>query len=286
MMQAVDILLIVILGAGVLPFFLGLARLGRGCASARPRLASVLLCTLAFNLTFIWQELWLVLPKAMAGLSPVLFHNDHDWAVRATIADLLQGTGALATLASGLVALVVLSMAAQRLSATWRLFVWWLAFQGLFQSLTQLEIGAILPGNDVGRALAYLGATALAKTLLRTVAVLAMALAGIALASRAPPGLAPADAVGQRAFAWSLLLAALGCVLLSVPLREPRELVEVVLIPIFVNVIGVGWVVFGAWPGRVREAGADVALSRAGPAAALVAVLLVFQLVLRPGVHF
>ena len=160
------------------------------------------------------------------------------------------------------------------------------AFQGLFQALAQLEIGTVLSGNDVGRALAYLGATGLERKLLRGAGFLAMALAGWGLAARLPPALAPAAALGQRAFAGSLLLTALGCVLLSVPLREPRELVEVVLIPIVVNVMGVGWVVFGASRGRVREAGGGAAPALAGPAAALLALLLVFQLVLRPGVHF
>jgi hypothetical protein len=43
-------------------------------------MASLLLCALAFNLTFFWQELWLVIPKALTpGPHPVLYHNDHGW---------------------------------------------------------------------------------------------------------------------------------------------------------------------------------------------------------------
>jgi hypothetical protein len=63
-------------------------------------------------------------------------HNDHDWTGSARIAELLQATGALATLGSGLAALALLS-ASRRWSVDGRLLLWWMAFRGLFQSLTQ-----------------------------------------------------------------------------------------------------------------------------------------------------
>jgi hypothetical protein len=58
---------------------------------------SALLYALAFNLTFFIQELFLVLPKALTpGLRPTLFHNNHTWQGDNPLANLLQGTGALA----------------------------------------------------------------------------------------------------------------------------------------------------------------------------------------------
>src|SRR5262245_10284542 len=60
-------------------------------------LTSALACTLAFNLTFFIQELFLVVPKALTpGLSPTLFHNNHTWTGTHPLAELFQGTGALA----------------------------------------------------------------------------------------------------------------------------------------------------------------------------------------------
>jgi hypothetical protein len=57
----------------------------------------VLLYTLAFNLTFFIQELFLVVPKALTpGLRPTLFHNNHLWQGEHPLASLFQGTGALA----------------------------------------------------------------------------------------------------------------------------------------------------------------------------------------------
>ena len=161
-----------------------------------------------------------------------------------------------------------------------------MAFQGLFQSLTQAAIGCFIPGNDVGRALGFLGVTAAVKSTLFGGSVLAMALVGVVLAVHAPAGLARAPARGTRAWTGALLVTAAGCVLLSVPFREPREWIEVALIPIVVNVIGTGWVVFGAPLRRPQRDVPDQIPGVAIPLVALVALLGVFQFVLRPGVHF
>ena len=113
------------LALGLAPLTVGAVRLrsaGRPTARWAPEAGDVLLCALAFNLTFFWQELWLVIPKALAGLHPVLFHNDHAWRGRSPVAELLQGTGALATLVSGLGFAAALPWAPTR-APTWRRFV-------------------------------------------------------------------------------------------------------------------------------------------------------------------
>jgi hypothetical protein len=172
-------------------------------ASPLPPLGAVLLCALAFNLTFSWQELSLVVPKALTpGLHPVLFHNDHAWTGHAPTVELLAG------------------------------------------------------------------------------AVLAMALAGAWLA-RACPGGRP-----TRDFAWRSLLTALAAVVVIVPVRLPRDLVEVAFIPLFVNLVGAGWLVFGARFVTRSDDPDAAAPGIVGPALALAVTLLVFQLVLRPGVAF
>jgi hypothetical protein len=287
MSSALQRLVLLAIGAGVLPFVLGWLRLARPAAGTPrwPPVASILLCALAFNLTFIWQELWLVIPKALTpGLSPILYHNDHGWTGTSPVTDLLQATGALATLCSGLASLAALR-AWRGASASTRLLLFWLAFQGLFQSLTQLAIGTLLPGNDVGRALAWLGASIAAKSVLCAASVAAMLAAGRSLAAHAPAGLAAARAVGTRAFASALLATAAGCVVLSVPLREPRDWIEVALVPAIVDGIGVGWLVLGSAIAPVHER-ADVRIGVIRPLLALVSLLLLFQLVLRHGIRF
>jgi len=252
----------------------------------RTALGSTLLCALSFALTFFWQELWLVIPKALTpGLDPILYHNDHDWSGVDPIAELLQGSGAIATLTSGLACLFIL-MRARNASATWALFLFWMAFQGLFQALTQLAIGALLAGNDVGRALAYLGVGGAAKAALFVCAVGSMWVFGRALARIYPLASAP-SAERSRGFALVILVPALLAVGLIIPFRIPREMVEVVLIPLIVNVVGAAWVIagaVGAYPSDKAAATREPHLI--GPAIAVCLLLAFFQLVLRAGVAF
>jgi len=269
---------------GLLPLLVGLvrARHGSGAFPDFPFAVNAVFCALAFNLTFFWQELWLVLPKALVpGLHPILFHNNHEWTGIAPVAELLQGTGAIATLVSGLAFTALLSRARSS-SGTWQLFYFWMAFQGLFQSLTQLAIGTILPGNDVGRALAYLGVGPAGHWALLSFAVVALLLTGTGLAR-----LFPINHDGSRAPAIALLAAALLSVVLIVPFRLPRDPVEVVLIPLVVNITGIGWLTVGL--AAKRPSSPTSMLQRPslmGPTCALVIVLIVFQFVLRPGLRF
>src|ERR1044072_2395392 len=95
-------------------------------------IGSALLYTLAFNLTFFIQELFLVVPKALTpGLRPTLFHNNHTWEGQHPLASLFQGTCALATIVSGTICLLLLRGDRVR-STTLRLFLVWMAFHGLF----------------------------------------------------------------------------------------------------------------------------------------------------------
>src|SRR5262245_17447751 len=107
------VMLGVLLALGLAPFIAGVRLLRPAPApspqDARALVGSTLLCALSFNLTFFWQELWLVIPKALVpGLHPVLYHNNHDWSGHVVVADLLQGTGAVATFVLGLSFLTLL----------------------------------------------------------------------------------------------------------------------------------------------------------------------------------
>jgi hypothetical protein len=276
---------------GLAPLLAGVAILGPAIAGAdrapRAVATSALLCALCFNLTFIWQEFWLVVPKALTpGLHPILYHNDHDWTGHNPLAELLQGCGAIATLASGLAFLGVSRLRTQA-PRTWRLFVFWMAFQGLYQSLVQFAIGTVIPGNDLGRALAYLHVSGQGRLAILCLAVMAMALAGCALAGAYPAAHAPAGPARDRNLAFEAVTPALLAIILVVPFRLPRSLVEVALVPALVNLIGAGWLVLGAAitpPARNPPGPATSTI--VWPALALGALLLLFQLVLRRGIAF
>jgi len=252
---------------------------------------SALLYTLAFNLTFFIQELFLVLPKALTpGLQPTLFHNNHRWEGQHALASLFQGTGALATALVGLACLLWVRNSASH-SMQLRLGLLWMAYCGLFMALPQVVIGALSPGSDVGMAMEYLQWPAVAKTVAALLALIVMPLLALAMVR---PTLALAGTDDEIATARSrarlmlqfvVLPAVIGTALV-IPFRVPREWIEVVLLPLLVMLVGVPWMLAGAW--RVRDAVASGRRveSFVLPLLAAIALLLVLQLLLRPGVEF
>ncbi len=253
----------------------------------RPIVHSALAYVLAFNLTFFIQELFLVLPKALVpGLEPTLFHNNHDWTGEAAIAELFQGTGALAILASGLLFSWIVARQARP-----GLFELWMAFNGLFQALPQFIVGAIVPENDMGRAYDYLEIGPVGETVLALVALAAIPVAGLWLGRRflasAWEGASVASA--RTRFGYLLRMAGLAT-LAALPViilyRAPRELIEVLSGPILVPLFGFGWMQLAAFrSGHINGHGEppNQVLLLALAAAAL---LTFFQLVLRPGIGF
>jgi hypothetical protein len=255
-------------------------------------IVSGLLYVLAFNLTFFIQELFLVLPKALTpGLRPTLFHNNHSWEGEHPLASLFQGTGALAIFLTGVACALLLRRGVGR-SAAARLFLIWMAYNGFLQALPQVVIGAVNPQNDVGMAMDYLRLSAPAKT-----AAALAALAGIppiALwLTRAVLSLAdePARIASARARARFIFQVATLPALLAIPLilpfRVPRESMEVVMPPVVVTVIGIAWMQAGARRITGVETGGNSGVSSvAVPLGAVLALLFVFQVLLRPGVPF
>jgi hypothetical protein len=258
----------------------------------RSTAASTLLYVLAFNLTFFIQELFLVLPKALTpGLRPTLFHNNHSWEGTNPLAALFQGTGALATLSVGLFCLWVLRRRHERSNGT-RLFLYWMAYCGCFMALPQVVIGALSPGSDVGMAMSYLHFSETARI---GAALLAVALMPVVALQLRRPALELADTTeridgpGARTrFVFRLVtLPALLATALVIPFRVPRELIEVLIVPLLVLLAGVPWIQARAWRVRgARAIGTADAPSLAYLIAAVVGLLLLFQFVLRPGIHF
>lgn len=276
-----------LLAIALLPLAAGLIWSRHGAEwSIRTALSATLMCALCYSLTFFWQEIWLVIPKALTpGLEPILYHNDHAWRGDNRIAELLQGTGAVATLVSGVVFLFAL-VHARNASPTRALFLFWMAFQGFFQSLSQVVIGALVPGNDVGRAFAYLNVGSVARFVILAAAILALWGVGRTLARLYPLAVSPRGE-GSSGLALSIVIPALLAVVLIIPFRIPREMIEVVLAPLVANAIGAGWVMAGAIaarPSEPKHAGSKPLLI--APALALCLLLAFFQLVLRPGIAF
>lgn len=253
----------------------------------QPIVHSTLAFVLAFNLTFFIQELFLVLPKSMVpGLTATLYHNNHNWTGEAAIAELFQSTGALAILASGLIFSLI---AARRERPSF--FILWMAFNGLFQSLPQFIVGAIVSENDMGRAYDYLAIGPVGESLLALAALAAMPVAGIWLGRRFLEAAWDPRQLGSYCCRFGFLLRVAGFpALAALPIiilfRVPREVVEVLAPPVLVPLFGYGWVQLAAFnPGDAAARGVRPE-SVVSPLLAVAALLAIFQLVLRPGITF
>jgi hypothetical protein len=268
------------------------AGIGATAWNWRLTLTSAVLYALAFNLTFFIQELFLVLPKAFTpGLRPTLFHNNHSWQGDHPLASAFQGTGALATLLVGVSCALLLRRGRQR-SDTVRLLLIWMAYNGCLQALPQVAFGAVNPRNDVGMAMDFLQLGTMAKSAAALVAlaaipVLAFGLIRPLLSVADDPALI-ATARARTSFVFRVAtLPALVAIALIIPFRVPRELIEVLLMPVVVTISGIVWIQAGAWcVDDVSAKGGKTAVSLAYPLLALLALLFLFQVVLRPGVAF
>lgn len=258
----------------------------------RLTITSALLYALAFNLTFFIQELFLVLPKALTpGLRPILFHNNHLWQGENPLASLFQGTGALAIFVTGLACAFLLKRRRSR-SATVRLFLIWMAYNGFLQSLPQVVVGSVEPENDVGMAMDYLRLGAPAKSVAALVALIGIAAAALWLRRPLLSLAQNADDIAsgrtRTAFMFRVATApALTAILLIIPFRVPRNWVEVIAVPVVVTMVGLAWIQAGAWAVEAVKPGATLASKSIAYAfGALLVLLLVFQFVLRPGIRF
>lgn len=252
-----------------------------------PFVHSLLAYVLAFNLTFFVQELFLVLPKALVpGLTATLYHNNHDWVGDAPIAELFQGTGALAILISGLVFAAIVSRRTRP-----AFFPLWMAFHGLFQSLPQFVVGAIVPENDMGRAYDYLGIGPIGESILALLALATMPVAGLWLGRQfLRAAWEGAPVANQRTrFGYLLRIAglpALAAIPIIILFRVPRELIEVLAAPVLVPLFGYGWTQLAAFRSCDIKGQGTPPDDLLRLALAVIALLAFFQLVLRPGISF
>jgi hypothetical protein len=139
--------------------------------------------------------------------------------------------------------------------------------------------GALVPGNDVGMAMDYFHLSQTAKWVAAFVALAAI----VPIAARLARHLL---GLSHKLFTIATV-PALAALPLIVAFRMPREMLEVLLPPVLVTIVGLTAIHATAW--RVRGASGALEpepVSIAYPLVAVVALLLVFQLVLRPGIAF
>lgn len=245
--------------------------------------------TLAFNLVFLIQELFLVVPKALTpGLEPILFHNNHTWSGTNPVANLLQGTGFLAVLATGLIAWVV---ARRSRAGVVGIFQVWLAYHGLLQGLLQVVGGVLAPSSDLGLAMDYLRWSPVTKTVAALGALAAIAASSLSLVKPMLGACATQDEAATPASRTRMVfvagaLPALAGVVLIAPFRVPGDAATVAGPPLVVGLAGIPWMLAGAWAVTVST-GSQTTRRRIvwEPLAALLGLLVFFHLVLARGVR-
>lgn len=266
----------------------GEPRITEPLVARRTILLSVLTYTLAFNITFFIQELFLVVPKAFTpGLRPTLYHNNHNWEGTHPLESLFQGTGAAAIFLSGLVFAWAAKRGTGRTEGK-RLFVLWMAYNGLFQSLPQFAFAPVAPGSDTGQALDWFALPAPAELAVTVAGIAAIAAAGLMMTARYLE-LAPAMDGGRARsrFVFSLtVLPAIMAIPILILFRIPREWQEVVIPTIAVPLIGLIWVQANAWRTRVVPRPVAPSPGLTQPLVLAILLLAFFQLVLRPGIDF
>lgn len=251
---------------------------------------SALQCVTAFNLVFLTQEILLVAPKALTpGLRPTLFHNNHTWQGTAPIADLFQGTGAVGLLVMSCW-FAVAAKRRQPRSVLGRLLLIWIGYQAMFQALPQFVVAGLREG-DLSQAMDYLAVapavrTGLAFVALAAVPVAAMHFTRLFLGLAADVADVETGPARRRFMLRVAVVPALLAIPLIVPFRVPREPTEVLLPPLIASGVGSAWMIAAAQQLMEQPAPAVPFGSLASAATSCVALLLLFQLVLRPGIPF
>jgi hypothetical protein len=249
---------------------------------------SAVLYALAFNIIFFIQELFLALGKRWLGLKAMLYHNNHNWEGSHPMESLAQGYGAAAIFVTGLICLFFANRTKQ--SSHWtHLFILWLAFQGLVQSIPQFITAKVAPDTDTGQAFNYLGIGEGLGFIISIVGIIAMLYTAV-LFSKYLLRLSPSielisTASGRFGYLFRIaLLASVVGVILIIPFRIMPW--DRALAPVMVTLISIPMVFAHGWKARFSNViNSDVNNKlHFIPIILLIILLLVFQFILAPGI--
>ena len=249
---------------------------------------SAVLYALAFNIIFFIQELFLALGKRWLGLKAVLYHNNHNWEGSHPMESLAQGYGAAAIFVTGLICLFFANRTKQ--SSHWtHLFLLWLAFQGLVQSIPQFITAKVAADTDTGQAFTYLGIGEGLGFIISIAGIIAMLYTAV-LFSKYLVRLSPSidlvsTASGRFGYLFRIaLLASVVRVILIIPFRSMPW--DRALAPVMVTLISIPMVFAHGWKAKISNTiNSDVNKKIViVPITLLLILLLIFQLILAKGV--
>ncbi|MEQ8469919.1 MAG: hypothetical protein RIC35_01970 [Marinoscillum sp.] len=234
---------------------------------------------LSFNLIFFWQELWLFLGKHAIGLTAYLYHNNHGWEGQDERAALMQGSGALAILFFGTICFFY---SRSNPGNSWRKkLVLWLGINGLTMGLPQIQTAGIARDTDVGQAFAYLGVGSITAFLLALMSTLL--LIGVLWVFFGKKGISDFRPKRdfKRAVVEIILPLALGTVIIF-PFRIFPW--HQIVYPVMHFVIIAPWILFLQTVSKSNRVSSENRTLQIVPVCVLLGLLLVFHLVLSPGI--
>ncbi|MDX1407475.1 MAG: hypothetical protein R3330_05060 [Saprospiraceae bacterium] len=251
---------------------------------------STMLYALAYNVIYFVQEFFLAVGKQSLGLTAYLYHNNHNWEGTHPKEALMQGSGAISIFILGIL-LWLAFLSISHWKSWWRIFVLWLAYHGLVQSLPQLSSAPLDRNTDVGQALTYLGLSPTVEIALAALSILAII--GVSyIFSRyflalGHPSVALNHPFKRTRTVWhgAVLPAIIGTALLFPYRIPPADRYQMTFMLLFVSIPSV----FAfAWVGKAPKPIGNEARGRilVLPIILTIGVLLFFQLVLRPGIVF
>jgi len=252
---------------------------------------SAILYALAFNLIFFLQELFLVLGKKALGLNAFLYHNNHYWVGEHPMTLLMQGSGALAIFLIGLICLVIFRFILYSKSI-WKLFVLWLAFHGLIQSIPQVMVAYFDPGTDVGDAIVgYLNLSQPFLIILAIMSMIAIAMISIWFSRQLLEFVSnDVDLNNPKVKFKYIRFIAVGAAILGsilvVPFRIPP--IGQAITPFIVLIFSIPWIWSAAAMSKpiIRTSNRINEKIYWSPIVLLVLLLIFFRLALAPGLEF
>lgn len=251
-------------------------------------LNGTILFALAFNIIYFIHELVLVVAGAWLGNDPILFHNNmHFMNMQQPSQNLAFAAGPVAVFSVGLICGGVY-LGLRRSTGTFKLFVFWLSYHGLWLFLTQVPEIAFAAHGDFARGIAFLQLSQPVRILGAIFGVISLVLVGLFATkplletASTDDELTTASNRRKLIFQNGVLPWLLGSILI-IPFRVPP--LDRAILP-FIGGFSLIWTLLNA--GRIknlqmREHAINKKLAWAG-VTALLGVFLAFRLVLAAGV--
>ncbi len=298
-MWLLHLFLSILFGGWIIPAIVGYIRSGKEKESGEKDakfssfnlvINSAVLYAIAYNMIYFIQEFFLAWGKYLLGLKAFLYNNNHSWQGTHPQVRLAQGYGAVAILTAGIIFTVLFFLMGKK--GGWiRLLVFWLAYQGIIQSLPQFATCMMAPDTDTGQAYTYLHLQPAAGIAISVTSIVLLIIFNLLSGSyllEFSPSLFYVS-TGRKRFGYLFriaVIAAFAGVLLIIPFQIPP--VSRIVSAVMVTILSIPWLFANGWRNKkFSPAGSSInSKILLVPILLLIMLLLFFKIVLAKGIVF